>query len=86
MYGVYILRSKKDAGLYTGYSDRVQARLIEHQKGKVASTKDRRPLELVYCELFKNRKDVMQREKFFKTDWGRKYIRKILNNTLKEDK
>ncbi|MBI2594979.1 MAG: GIY-YIG nuclease family protein [Candidatus Colwellbacteria bacterium] len=85
MYGVYILRSKKDAELYTGYSDNVQARIIEHQKGRVASTKNRRPLELVYCELYKNRKDAMQREKFFKTGWGRRYIRKILNNTLKEN-
>lgn len=84
MHGVYILKSKKDAGLYTGYSDNVQERLIEHQKGRVASTRDRRPLELVYCEFYKNRTDAMQREKFFKTGWGRNYIRRILKNTLKK--
>ncbi len=84
MYGVYTLRSIKDKGLYVGYSGNVQERYKEHRKGQVDSTHDRRPIELIYCELYKNRKDAMRREKFFKSGWGRNYIKKILQDTLKE--
>jgi putative endonuclease len=84
MYGVYILRSLKDKGLYVGYSDDVKRRLIEHKKGKVLSTHSRRPLDLIYCELYKSRKDAMRRERFFKSGWGRNYIKKILHDTLSE--
>ena len=82
MHGVYILRSRKDGELYTGYSHDVVQRIEEHQNGKVPATADRRPLEFLYCELYKNRIDAMRREKFFKSGWGRAYVRKILYNTL----
>jgi putative endonuclease len=84
MHSVYVLKSKKDGSLYKGYSNNLKERLIEHQKGYVSATKDKRPLELVYCEMFKNRKDAMQRELFFKTGWGRNYLKKVLSQTLKE--
>ncbi|KKT26654.1 MAG: GIY-YIG catalytic domain protein [Parcubacteria group bacterium GW2011_GWA2_43_9b] len=84
MYGVYILRSIKDKGLYVGYSGNIKERYAEHQKGQVEATRDRRPLELIYCELYKNRKDAIRREKFFKSGWGRNYIKKILQDALKE--
>ncbi|MCX6702953.1 MAG: GIY-YIG nuclease family protein [Candidatus Wolfebacteria bacterium] len=83
MHGIYVLRSKKDGGLYVGYSAKIRERFVEHQKGNVASTKDRRPWEVIYCELYKNSRDAMQRERFLKTGWGRNYIKKILSNTLK---
>jgi len=87
MHGVYVLRSKKDSSLYVGYSADIKKRVNEHQKGKVLSTRDtrdRRPLEIIYCELYKNKKDAMRREKFFKSGWGRNYIKKILHDTLKD--
>lgn len=82
MYGIYILISKKDGSLYTGYSSNVKVRFDEHQKGKVHSTRDKRPLEMIYCELYKNKKDALQREKYLKSGWGRNYVKKILYNTL----
>jgi putative endonuclease len=84
MHGVYVLRSKKDSSLYVGYSADIKKRVNEHQKGQVLSTRDRRPLEIIYCELYKNKKDAMRREKFFKSGWGRNYIKKILHDTLKD--
>ncbi|MFH0803546.1 MAG: GIY-YIG nuclease family protein [Candidatus Tagabacteria bacterium] len=84
MHGVYVLRSKKDSSLYFGYSTDIKKRVNEHQKGQVLSTRDKRPLEIIYCELYKNKKDAMRREKFFKSGWGRNYIKKILRDTLKE--
>ena len=83
MYGIYILKSKKDKGLYVGYSKDVKERLDEHNNGQVPATQDRRPLEVIYCELYKNKKDTMQRENYFKTGWGRNHIKKILRNSLK---
>ena len=85
MHGVYILRSGRDKSLYVGYSSDVKARIIKHQRGRVPATRNKRPLDLIYCELYKNKKDVMQRERFFKSGWGRNYVKKILSNTLKND-
>lgn len=84
MHGVYILRSKRDKSMYVGYSQDVKKRVTEHHKGRVRSTKDKRPLELIYCELYQNQKDAMQRERYFKTGWGRNYIKKILFHTINE--
>jgi len=84
MHGVYVLQSRKDDTLYVRYSHNVKARILEHEKGRVPATIEKRPLELLYCELYKNRKDAMHREKFFKSGWGKAYIRRILQNTLRK--
>ena len=57
MYYVYLLRSNKDKKFYIGYSNNLKLRLEEHNKGKVVSTKHRRPLQLVYYEAY-NSKDL----------------------------
>ena len=69
--------------MYVGYSSDIKERFDQHEKGVVLSTRDKRPWEPIYCELYKNRKDAMRREKFFKSGWGRNYLRKILHDTLK---
>ena len=84
MYYVYILRSKKDNDFYTGYTENLETRFKEHNKGLVKATRNRRPLELIYYEAYKNRKDAIKREKFLKTGWGRNYIRRVLANYLQE--
>ncbi len=50
---VYILKCK-DLTYYTGITNNTERRLIQHNKGinKEAYTHIRRPVELVYCELF----------------------------------
>lgn len=40
MYFVYILKSKKDKSLYVGYTNNIEHRLEEHNKGAVNYTKD----------------------------------------------
>ncbi|MEK7557454.1 MAG: GIY-YIG nuclease family protein [Patescibacteria group bacterium] len=82
MHGVYILRSKKDGDLYIGYSHDIKRRLKDHNDGKVPATDRRRPLQMIYCELFINRKDAMRRELYLKSGWGRKYLAKVLHETL----
>jgi len=83
MHGVYILGSKKDKKLYIGSSCDIKARLAKHNAGKVAATKSRRPLVLLYCELHGNRSDAMHREVYLKTGWGMAYLRRTIPETLK---
>jgi len=47
MYFVYVLESEKDKKLYTGYTKDLEIRFEEHQKGRVDSTKHRRPIKLI---------------------------------------
>ena len=79
-YYIYVLISKKDGGIYIGYTDNLKRRYKEHQSGYVTATKDRRPLELIYFEGYRNKKKAIMREKYLKTGWGRNYLIKILNN------
>jgi len=66
MHYFYVLRSKKDNNLYFGYSSDLKKRFMEHNKGHVVSTADRRPLELVYYEAYKSENDARDRERQIK--------------------
>ncbi len=80
MYYVYILRSSKDKKLYVGYTDDLKKRLTMHNEGKNFSTAPRRPFSLIYYEAYLNKEDAKEREKFFKTGWGRGYLKKVLKH------
>lgn len=82
MHYIYILRSKKDNQFYTGYTYNLQERVELHNKGKVDSTKNHLPLELVYYEACINQQDATHREKYLKTAWGKRYIKNRLKNYL----
>ena len=82
-YFVYILKSKKDNKRYVGMTSRpVKERVGEHNSGLVKSTKNRRPLELIYFEEFATKTEAMSREKFFKSGKGREYL-KLINKLTK---
>jgi len=65
-YYVYLLRSVKDGRFYTGHTANLRNRLAQHNKGRVRSTKVRRPFELVYWESFRTRREAMRRERQLK--------------------
>jgi putative endonuclease len=75
MHYVYVLRSQKDLGFYTGYSENLKERFKEHQSGKCSSTKNRRPFQLVYYEACVSKKDALIREKYLKSSWGKRYVK-----------
>ena len=75
MFYVYILRSEKDGKRYIGFTANLERRLSEHQTGCVTSTKNRRPLQLIYTEEFSNKLEAEQREKFFKSGQGRAQLK-----------
>ena len=47
---VYVLRSLKSQVLYTGMTENLERRLVEHNQGKTRFTKGHLPWELVYKE------------------------------------
>jgi len=78
VYYTYVLRSEKDNDLYIGYTDNLKRRFDEHQKGLVPATKVRRPLILVYYEACLNKERAILREKYFKTGFGRTFLKNRL--------
>ncbi len=81
-YYVYVLQSKHDLNFYTGYTKDLKKRLDEHNAGNVVSTKNRRPLILIYWEGCLNQQDATKREKYLKTAWGKRYLKNRLKNYL----
>lgn len=58
----YILRCA-DETLYTGWTNDIKRRLLEHNQGRGAKyTKGRLPVELVYIERFETKQKAMKRE------------------------
>ena len=50
MYYTYILHSEKDDRFYVGFTRDLKLRFEQHSNGQVGSTRDRRPLKLIYYE------------------------------------
>lgn len=85
MHYVYVLLSQKDNRFYTGYTEDLKQRLEEHRLGKVASTRNRKPLELVYYEACLGQADALHRERYLKTTWGKRYLRSRLKSYLQSN-
>lgn len=81
-YYVYVLRSEKDHMFYVGFTHDIQQRVDEHNNGKVLSTKNRRPMKLIYWEGCLDQTDATKREKYLKTSWGKRYIKNRIKNYL----
>lgn len=58
----YLLRCA-DGTLYCGWTNHLEERVQSHNEGKGAKyTKCRRPVELVYYEVFETKQEAMRRE------------------------
>jgi putative endonuclease len=82
MYFTYVLQSGVDGKFYTGFTKDLKLRFEEHNKGRVDSTKDRRPFKLIYYEACLNKADAVRREKYLKTYHGRMFLGKRLKSYL----
>ena len=78
----YVIQSEKDKYFYVGFTGDLERRLLEHIEGKVQSTKNRRPLKLVYWEGCLNQTDAINREKYLKTSWGKRYLKNRIKHYL----
>jgi putative endonuclease len=79
---VYVLRSQRDGQFYVGFTEDLKRRLVEHNTGRVDSTRRRTPLELIYYEACRDQRDATQREKYLKSAWGKRYLKGRLRNYL----
>lgn len=66
MYHLYIIQSTTRAWHYIGITADIPKRIVEHNAGKVKSTKPYRPLQLVYKEVFPDKTTARKREIFLK--------------------
>jgi len=75
---MYVLKSLKNGELYIGYTENLKVRLEKHNCGAVTSTKRYLPWKLIYYEACLNREDAQRREKYFKTNQGRRLMKRRL--------
>jgi putative endonuclease len=74
-YYAYILYSESYNRYYKGHCENLDERIKQHNAGKTRSIKAFRPWKLVYYETFPTREEAINREKYFKSSAGRKYLR-----------
>lgn len=81
-YYTYILKSLKDRKMYTGFTRNLKLRFEQHNQGLSQSTKSRKPFKLIYYEACLDKKDAMKREKYFKTHFGKMFLKNRLKSYL----
>lgn len=74
-YYTYVLKSDQDGKYYVGFTSDLKERLKMHNSGGVNSTKSRRPFKLVYFEACLDKQKAEKREKYFKTGFGRGFLK-----------
>lgn len=58
----YMVRCS-DGSFYTGWTNHLEQRIQAHNEGRGAKyTKSRRPVELVYYEVYETKEEAMRRE------------------------
>jgi putative endonuclease len=77
-YYTYILKSKKDNKLYTGYTNNLRKRLLQHNQGKSTYTKGKGPFEIIYYEACLLEEKARSRELYLKTGMGKRYLKNRL--------
>ncbi len=80
-YYVYVLKSLKDGSFYIGSTHDLASRLERHNQGRSKYTKNRRPWELAYSELFSDRPSAVKRENEIKKRKSRKFIESLLRTS-----
>jgi putative endonuclease len=77
-FTVYVIRSIPFGIHYTGQTEDLERRLIEHNKGLLGRfTKGKGPWEVVYTRLFDTRIEAVKHEKYLKTGVGRDYLKSM---------
>ena len=82
IYNVYILKCNDDS-FYTGCTNNLKKRIKQHNESKLGAhyTKLRRPVVLLYSEVFNTLKEARHREAEIKS-WNRKKKIALINKGL----
>ena len=78
MFFAYVLKSVEHDYFYKGHCQDLEKRLLQHNSGMTDSIKPYIPFKLVYFESFETEQDAIQREKYFKSSAGRRFLKKKL--------
>lgn len=83
MFYVYILYCSETDKFYTGYTSNLKRRITEHNYKKVHTTKRLGNPKLIFYEAYLNNKDAIRREKYLKTNNGKRALKLMLKEYLK---
>lgn len=78
MYYVYIIKSLKDSSFYTGFTENVKKRLIEHNSGSNKYSGSKKPYKLIWYCAFDDKNKALVFEKYLKQGSGFAFARKHL--------
>lgn len=85
MFYVYCLQSEKEKQeLYFGFTKDLKRRINEHNSGHNFSTSRYKPWKLIYYEACLLNSDAMRREKYLKTNMGRRMFKRRLRDYMKK--
>ena len=79
MHYVYLLLLSNKQ-VYTGETSDLKRRILEHEQGKVESTKYKLPIRLIHYEAYILKSDATRREKFLKTTEGKRLLKQQLRD------
>ena len=85
---VYFMESKQNKKIYVGKTSKLpEQRVKEHNNSANIWSKNNGPFELIYFEEYQCSKDADQREKFYKSGFGREIKKVIVEHikTIKRD-
>ena len=77
-YYNYILKSQKDGMIYTGYTNNLRKRLMQHNSGLSTYTKGRGPFVIIYYEACLQEDKARSRELYLKSGMGKRYLKNRL--------
>jgi predicted GIY-YIG superfamily endonuclease len=79
MFYIYFIKSLKNGKVYTGMTEKnPKDRITDHNYGSNKWTKENGPFKILYYERYLCKKDVQNRERFYKTGVGRLIRNSIL--------
>lgn len=81
-YYTYVLQSIKTKLFYTGFTSDLRKRFNQHNNDESTYTKGRGPFELIYYEVCIDHNDAAQREKYFKSGRGKRFLKSRLKRFL----
>jgi putative endonuclease len=82
MFYVYLLKSLSNGDLYIGYCEDLKIRFKRHNDGKVKSTKEYTPWQLVYYEAYRDKLDAAKRKKQLKNHAAKEGLKKQVESSL----
>ena len=78
MFVVYVLKSVKDGRHYIGYTNDLERRLSDHNRGKSRSVRNRGPFEIIYKEVCSDEILAKERERQIKSYKGGEAFKKLI--------